>query len=89
MKTFEVEETLVLDEKTGNVSVWVVKDIHSGKTVFFVKDNEVLIADEDYMKTLMGLMKVPLITENDDDDENICKGCYNDDGCRCDGRYFY
>lgn len=85
MKTFEVEETLVLDEKTGNVSVWVVKDIHSSKTVFFVKDNEVLIADEDYMKILMGLMKVPLIMEDKDNDENVCKGCYNDGDCRCDG----
>ena len=56
MKVFEVNETLVIDEKTKNISCWVVKDIHSGKVVFFVKDNEVLIADENYMKILMEMM---------------------------------
>ena len=79
MKIFEVKETLVIDEEAENISAWVVKDVHSGKTVFFVKDNEVLIADKDYMKTLMGVMKARLITE--DDDEDFCENCHNGRKC--------
>ena len=73
MKVFEVNETLVIDEKNKNISCWVVKDIHSGEVVFFVKDNEVLIADENYMKILMEIMKVPLINEEENDDP--CEDC--------------
>lgn len=82
MKVFEVNETLVIDEKNKNISCWVVKDIHSGKVVFFVKDNEVLIADEDYMKILMEIMKVPLINEEENND--LCEDCRTkwwDKGC--------
>ena len=82
MKVFEVNETLVIDEKTKNISCWVVKDIHSGKVVFFVKDNKVLIADEDYMETLMEIMKVSLINEEENDDP--CKECYSNGGRGCD-----
>ena len=82
MKVFEVNETLVIDEKTKNISCWVVKDIHSGKVVFFVKDNEVLIADENYMKILMEIMEVPLINKEENDDP--CEDCQTkwwDRGC--------
>ena len=82
MKVFEVNETLVIDEKTKNISCWIVKDIHSGKVVFYVKDNEVLIADENYMENLMKTMEMPLINEEENDDP--CEECYSNGGRGCD-----
>lgn len=73
MKTFEVKETLIIGEDTNEVSVWIVKDVHNGKTVFFVKDDEVIIADEDYIKTLMGIMKMPFVDGKENNDP--CTGC--------------
>lgn len=86
MKTFEVKETLVIDEDTSEISVWTVKDVYSGKTVFFVKDNEVIIADEDYIKTLTEIMKMPLIDEKEVDDP--CMECNNNGGKRCEDCLF-
>lgn len=82
MKVFEVKETLIIDEDTNEISVWIVEDVHNDKTVFFVKDNEVIVADEEYMKTLMEVMKMPLINEEENDDP--CKECNNNGGKRCD-----
>lgn len=79
MKTFEVKETLIIDEDTNEISVWIVKDVHSGKTVFFVKDNEVIIADEDYIKTLTGIMKMPLIDGKENND--LCTRCNGEKWC--------
>ena len=73
MKVFEVNETLVIDEKNKNISCWVIKDTHNKKVIFLVKDNEILIADENYMKTLMKIMKTPFIEELEKKDP--CNNC--------------
>lgn len=79
MKTFEVKEALIIDEDTNEISVWIVKDVHSSKTVFFVKDNEVIIADKEYMKTLMEVMKTPLIDKKENNDP--CMKCNGEKWC--------
>ena len=82
MKSFEVKETLYVDENTGDIISWVVKDTRSDKIVFLVENNMVLIADEDYMEILIKMLKNPFMEKEDDDydddyDDDPYENCHN------------